>query len=151
MRVKFKISPGIYAVTGDYIPIQVIESKKLPPDENVWLNSLKRNLKGRVYDGIMAETAHRKHRLPSGAYLAALALANPELFVEEGIMATKTRKKKRSFEEIFTEAGIIPEWIARGEAKGITQGEANARQYFLELLNQGLSVEELKQKLANEQ
>ena len=31
-------SPGIYLVTGDYVPIQIIESGKLPEQENLWLN-----------------------------------------------------------------------------------------------------------------
>ena len=60
-------------------------------------------------------------------------------------------KNRETFEEVFTKAGIIPEWMARGEAKGIAKGKAEERQYFLELLNQGLSVEELKQRLSNEQ
>ena len=37
-------------------------------------------------------------------------------------MAVKTRKKRETFEEVFTEAGIIPEWMERGFRKGIVQG-----------------------------
>jgi hypothetical protein len=44
--------------------------------------------------------------------------------MEVGNMAVKTKKRKRTFEEVFTEAGFIPEWMARGEAIGITKGEA---------------------------
>ena len=32
--------PGIYFVTGDYLPIQIIESRKLEERENLWLKSL---------------------------------------------------------------------------------------------------------------
>ena len=35
-------SPGIYLVTGDYLPIQIIESKKLSERENLWLKSLRK-------------------------------------------------------------------------------------------------------------
>jgi predicted transposase YdaD len=32
-------------------------------------------------------------------------------------------KGKRTFEEVFTEAGIIPQWIERGIKQGLEQGE----------------------------
>ena len=100
----------------------MVESRRLPADENLWLHSLQKNLQDRRYDAIVELTAQRKASLPSGAYLAALALANPRLFVEVGTMATKTRKKAKTFEEIFTEAGIIPEWINRGRVEGKAEG-----------------------------
>ena len=41
-----------------------------------------------------------------------------------------------TFEEVFTEAGIIPEWIERGRKEGIEQTARN-------LLVMGMSVEEI--------
>jgi hypothetical protein len=35
---------GIYTVKGDYLPIQIIETKKLSEDENLWLKSLTNDL-----------------------------------------------------------------------------------------------------------
>ena len=32
------------------------------------------------------------------------------------------RKRRPTFEEVFTEAGIIPEWIERGREQGLEQG-----------------------------
>jgi hypothetical protein len=40
-------SPGIYRVLGDSLPIQVIELKKLPENENLWLKSLTNDLEAR--------------------------------------------------------------------------------------------------------
>ena len=59
-----------------------------------------------------------------GAYLDVLLHANPKIFLEAKIMVTKTKKRKQTLEEVFTEAGLIPEWIARGKAEGIALGEA---------------------------
>jgi len=59
-----------------------------------------------------------------GFYLDVLLHANPRIFMEAKTMATKTRKRKQTFEEVFTEAGIIPEWIARGKAEGIAEERA---------------------------
>jgi hypothetical protein len=36
--------PGIYTVKGDYLPIQIIETKKLSEKENLWLKSLSNDL-----------------------------------------------------------------------------------------------------------
>ena len=90
--------------------------------------------------------------MPLDVYLGVLLQINPKVFEEAYYMAAKTKKRRETIEECFTRAGLIPEWMARGEAKGRVEGkaegEAKARQYFLDLLNQGLSVEELKQRLA---
>jgi hypothetical protein len=43
-----KTAEGIYTVTGDTMPIQVIESRKLPAEENVWLKSLRGGLSKRT-------------------------------------------------------------------------------------------------------
>jgi hypothetical protein len=34
--------PGIYTVSGDILPIQVIDSSRLPTEENLWLKHDKR-------------------------------------------------------------------------------------------------------------
>jgi hypothetical protein len=34
----------IYRVRGDYLSIQIIETKRLPADENLWLKSLTNDL-----------------------------------------------------------------------------------------------------------
>ncbi|MCL2763043.1 MAG: hypothetical protein FWD36_07565 [Treponema sp.] len=40
-------------------------------------------------------------------------------------------KTAPTLESILTEAGLLPEWIARGEAKGIAKGKAEvARNLF---------------------
>jgi len=48
-------SPGIYQVTGDYLPIQIIESKKLSEDENLWLSSLRKDLEIRGMNAILKQ------------------------------------------------------------------------------------------------
>jgi hypothetical protein len=121
-------SRGVYQILGDYLPIQIIDSGKLSDSENLWLKSLTNNLKVRNATAIIEEGSARAGKVPLGAYLYVLSRANSETFMEVGNMAVKTKKRKRTFEEVFTEAGFIPEWMARGEAigeaRGITKGEA---------------------------
>jgi hypothetical protein len=114
-------SPGIYQVSGDYVPIQVIESKRLPANKNLWLKSLTNDLETRDRDAILKESWKRRHKENIDAYLDVIFRANPKAFMEVYKMRAAT------FEEVFTEAGIIPEWMERGRAQGIVQGEAKGK------------------------
>jgi hypothetical protein len=109
-------SSGIYQVSGDYVPIQVIESKKLSANENLWLKSLTNDLESQDRDAILEESWKRRHREGMNAYLDVIFRANPKTFLEVHKMRTAT------FEEVFTEAGIIPEWMERGRVQGMEQG-----------------------------
>ncbi|MDR0719020.1 MAG: hypothetical protein LBF78_05240 [Treponema sp.] len=48
-------SPGIYAVGGYPVVIQVIASKKLPFEENLWLKGLSNNLNAAAAGTILEE------------------------------------------------------------------------------------------------
>ena len=89
-------------------------------------------------DGILKETKQWQGKMPLDAYFDILLRANRNAFLE--VLDMKTAP---TLESILTEAGLVPEWIARGK----TEGKAEERQYVLELLNQGLSTEEIKQRL----
>jgi hypothetical protein len=105
--------PGIYTVSGDYLPIQIIETKRLPAEENLWLKSLTNDLESGAASSIL-EARHKAAReAPMSVYLDVLLRANPRAFLEAWNMANGTE----TFEEVFTEAGIIPQWIEQGEEK----------------------------------
>jgi hypothetical protein len=106
--------PGIHVVSGDYLPIQIIHSKKLSEADNLWLRSLTDDLESSRAGVILEEGS--KRLLFTGAYLSALIRANPEAFLEVQTMARPT------FEEVFTKAGLIPKWIEQGRSQGIEQG-----------------------------
>ena len=136
-------APGIYRVSGDYIPIQIIESKKLPEIENLWLKSLTNDLELRNASAILEAGKKRIAEAPLGAYLDILLRANPEVFLEARTMATSTG---RTFEEVFTEAGIIPQWIEQGRAQGMEQGRAQGMEQGMEIaarnaLARGIPIE----------
>ncbi|MCL2319124.1 MAG: hypothetical protein FWC45_03485 [Treponema sp.] len=139
--VKEKQS-GIYTVAGDYIPIQVIESKKLTAAENLWLRSLTDDLEIEIARVILGgRKVRRKTRLD--AYFDVILRANPKTFLEVTEMA-----RRKTFEEVFTEAGIIPQWIEQGVEKGIKQGikkgEAKAKlEIARSLLAKGWTFDEI--------
>ena len=134
---------GIYLVSGDYIPIQIIESKRLSENENLWLRSLTNDLEIPGANAIFEERKKWTDKAPLDAYLDVLLRANPEIFLEAGNMRKKAR---RSFEEVFTEAGIIPEWIEQGREQGIEQGrEQEKEEVARNLLAMNMPVELIAQ------
>jgi hypothetical protein len=126
---------GIYQVSGDYIPMQIIESKKLPGRENMWLKSLANDLKNDDAKTILEEAEKRGRETPMDAYWDVLLRANLKTFLEVRNMA-----RAATFEEVLTEAGLIPEWMERGREEGREQGREIIAQ---NLLRMGMSVEEI--------
>jgi predicted transposase/invertase (TIGR01784 family) len=128
--------PGIYTVKGDYLPIQIIETKKLSGEENLWLKSLSNDLESSAAKAILKVGKEMIREAQLSAYLDVLLRANPQTFLEAWKMADSTA----TFEEVFTEAGIIPQWIERGVEQGIERGKfAIARN----LLARGWAIEEI--------
>jgi hypothetical protein len=72
--------PGIYTVRGDYLPIQIIETKRLSAEENLWLKSLTNDLEGGAARAILEERKAAAREL--SAYMDVLLRANPEAFLE---------------------------------------------------------------------
>jgi hypothetical protein len=129
-------SPGIYQISGDYIPIQVIESKKLTEKENLWLKSMTYDLEKYSIGVILKEGWKRRDSEEIDAYLDIIIRANPKTFLEVQKMGYPT------LEEILTEAGLLPGMIELSEAKGIKQGkEIIARN----LLKMGMPIAEIAQ------
>jgi hypothetical protein len=51
---------GIYYIYGDILPIQIIETKKLSADENLWLRNLSGNLDAQSIAAVLKESAVKK-------------------------------------------------------------------------------------------
>ena len=111
-------NPGIYNVTGDYLPIQIIISNKLSDNDNLWLKSLKNDLDIQNASAILDVGEKQAEKAAINAYMDVIIQANPRIFAEAQKMAVKTRKRRETFEEVFTEYGFIPKWKAEGEING---------------------------------
>ena len=110
-----EISPGIYMVTGDYIPIQIIESKKLPENENLWLNSLRNDLKIENMNVIMENRKKRLQESNIDAYIDVIFEANRKTIEEVNNMWLDT------VTEICEKNGIKSKWIKEGLEQGMEQ------------------------------
>jgi hypothetical protein len=124
-----KNSPGIYLISGDYVPIQIIESGKLPEQENLWLRSLVKDLPAVNAGSILDEARKLEGKAQLGAYLDVLLRANPKAFTEAETMA---RRGLPTLKEAFTEIGLLDIYEQVME-QGLEQGlEAAARNALAE-------------------
>jgi len=146
--------PGIYIVSGDILPIQIIDSRKLSKDENIWLKDLDKKLEPpelrRIKTEIYRLGKDKAARIK--AYFYVITRANEKGLREANKMSDYDLKWDALWDELLIEIGYAARWEARGEArgeeKGRLQGRNEERQYLLDMLDQGLSVEEIKQQLA---
>ncbi|MDR1174293.1 MAG: hypothetical protein LBK83_02315, partial [Treponema sp.] len=111
-------SGGIYTVTGDIMPIQIIDSRELSEGENLWLRNLDNELNVERINRITAEIARLGKAARIKAYLDAIMRANVGM-VEEAI-----RMSDMTLEQVLERTGLTAKWEARGEARGKAEGEA---------------------------
>jgi hypothetical protein len=103
-------SPGIYNIKGDILPIQVIDSRKLSVDENLWLNGLSNKHNRFTIEQVGKEIKKQGKATRLAAYLYALTKANPEA-TEEAI------KMKDVFDEVMEKSGLAARWEEKYRAK----------------------------------
>jgi hypothetical protein len=82
-------SPGVYVVGGYPVAVQVIESKKLPFEENLWLKGLSDDLSAAA-GAIPGES--RKRTAETGAYIQVILSANKETIEEITARQTYARE-----------------------------------------------------------
>jgi hypothetical protein len=128
---KYTIShnSGIYVVTGDIIPIQIIETKRLSGDDSLWLKELRGGLNGDMFQRIVKTGNTRLGSNHIAAYLYAILMANKDR-MEELLM-----NERAEFEEMLVRTGVAKDLIERGREE--------RTQEFLGLLKSGKSPEEI--------
>ena len=124
-RYKVEENPsGIYTVSGDILPIQIINSSRLSAEENLWLKDLSYKLAPLEIQQILSEINRHGKGASVGTYLDVITRANQNSIME----ALKMGKPILSFVEMLEEVGIAAEWEARGkesEALVIAQNMVN--------------------------
>jgi hypothetical protein len=121
--------PGIYIISGDIMPIQIIDNRKLSEDENLWLRDLDNRLKAPEMRRIAAEAQRRGNVTQIRAYLDVITRANKES-VQEVMMSDSAL----TLEKIFKDAGFLDKWIVEGK-------EEKAAEIAKNLIKYGFSLE----------
>jgi hypothetical protein len=106
---------GIYTVKGDILPMQIIDSRRLSADENLWLKSLRDDLDSLETTRIGEEITRQEKGVQIAAYLNVITKANSESIQEA--MEMGQRKQKLTIEQVIENTGLGAKWEARGKAE----------------------------------
>jgi hypothetical protein len=98
---------GIYYIVGDQIPIQIIVSKKLSKEKNVWLHSLDNKVTSEELNVLVQEARKREYNYGLEAYID-IVLKNNKHLVEEA------KDMPFSKETDFLIEDLLIEWSKRG-------------------------------------
>jgi hypothetical protein len=122
--------PGIYIVSGDILPIQIIDNRKLSGDENIWLKDLDNKLEPPELRRIRAEIwkQGRDKAARIKAYLYVVNRANIKNLLEAGKMSDYELAIDELWDELLIETGIAARLEAKGRAEGEAWGEARGRE-----------------------
>ena len=128
---------GIYYLTGDAIPMQLLITRELTQEENFWLKNLRMDLKAcREIQNIVAKYEQNRHSKDYAAVMDLITRANwKEMEVE--------RKMCDALRELFAEE--LKEENERGMEQGMERGIHLAKLIF-KLSAQGSSAEEIAEK-----
>jgi len=124
-------SPGIYNVIGDILAIQIIDSRKLSADDNLWLKRLRNKLAPKEMRRLLAEISRQGKAARVGAYLDVIARANKDCIREAFKMSDN---QYAAFQEVLEEVGVSAKWEAKGE-------ERKAMKVAQKMINLGLPLE----------
>jgi len=101
------VGNGIYYLHDGVVPIQILESKKLSEDENLFLRNLRSNLAGDDMYKTMQAYKERKPLDDKNVFLDRIVKANPSAFMEAMNMFTE------GVREIFMEGAEQYGWLDR--------------------------------------
>jgi hypothetical protein len=134
---NYKISKkanGIYLVSGNIMPIQILVTRELQAGENIWLKSLSNELDIERMSRIMAAGSQKRKCEYIRAYMHIIVQANITILKELMNMQTLT------VEQVLEESG----WTTRWEEKGRLEGKLEAARKFI---NKGWNAEEVAEIL----
>jgi len=133
---------GIYNISGDILPIQIIDNRRLSVEENWWLKNLSNRLEVSEFSRMYIEISRLGKAVKIAAYLDAILRANAGKLKEVINMSDSTI----TLEQVFEEVGWIAKWEARGKAEGKAEGEATGKELEAlkiakNMIDQGFSFE----------
>jgi hypothetical protein len=135
-----EISQGVHIVTGSFVPMQIIDCRRLP-DENIFLKSLNSGLTWEWLNSLDLEMKQHSN-LNFDTFLQAVFLANVDL-MKEGFDMMRVPDVLR---EKIEEAGWGNEWRLEGRLEGEREGQLKGKlegkiDVAGNLLKMGLPVE----------
>jgi len=116
---------GIYNINGDILPIQIIDSRHLSAEENVWLKSLSNRLDTSEFSRVSGKIGRLDKGARIAAYVDVIVRANAGIMEEVIKMGGVPLAIERALDEVG--------WTARCEARGEEQKAVKIAQNMVTL------------------
>ncbi|MCL2225096.1 MAG: hypothetical protein FWB96_09050 [Defluviitaleaceae bacterium] len=104
--------PGIFEVEGERFPVQIIESKLLPHEENAWLSSLKENTDRATLERALEMDSSVKEKVNLSAFWYVVANANVDMISE--VVKMSYAQVESKWEKLFDEIGFTQKCMDKG-------------------------------------
>ena len=116
------VGDGIYYIKGDIVTVQIIESKKLLPENNIYMRNLRSNLSAEEMYQTLESYKERKPLDKRSVYVDRLIKANPEVFKEVLKMLSEEAVKIiiEGIEESGRFADLFEKQIEKNDKKWLT-------------------------------
>ena len=133
-----EVNPGIYYVKGDTFAVQIIESKKLTAEENVFLKNLRSSLTQKDMQEVFE--AYRKYDSLEkvNTYLNRILDANQSVLKE--VLAMSSAAVRQIIFEHFEKDGTMDKILERGQEK-------KASDAAIKMLRKGYTPDEVADNL----
>ena len=126
---------GIYRIDGDTFPVQILESKKLSPEKNLFLKNLRSNLTHEDAKRVVEAYTELKEFESRNAYLDRLMRANKSVFRE--VLSMSETAIREVFTKIWAEESG---WL---RDRDLENKRENAKAIAIKFLRLGRPVEEV--------
>lgn len=122
-----RIEPGIYRVKGDMVPIQILVTRRMSPEKNLWLRNLTDHIQSTEEAKRLLEE-YKKHKTDKlyESVVNIIMNANKDLFKEMSSMC-------EALMELMKDE--LEERERLGEARGEQQGEDRVNQLIEKLIS----------------
>jgi len=125
--------PGVFVITGAIIPIQIIDTRKLSEDENLWFRNLNRNLSEKSLLWVYGMKQKHGEQLDLNAWLYAVFTANQKK-LEEVMNKEEYRMLTTGMRKTIENLGWGEQW----RQEGIEEGRLKAARA---MLAEGINIE----------
>jgi predicted transposase/invertase (TIGR01784 family) len=134
--------PGIYIISGDYLPMQIIETKLLPETKNLWLKNLSRKLTPEDLKRMLYEQKQIKDAVDMRGYFEVILKENIDILKEIINMSNI----QQMLHDIFAESELAPIFEKQAEERGRLKGELAGKLKAAEnMLKKGMELEEISE------
>jgi len=130
------------------MPIQIVDSRKLSAEDNIWLKNLSNRLNYIDVEQLIFKIAQQGKEARIDAYAYVIAYANYETVEDKYMTREATSKNKPGFEQFLERAGLIAKWQQEERQKWVSVVAEKDAEHAAELADKDAEITDYKAEIA---